>query len=182
MRVKLDRALEALETDLSRGERMLTEVGRHLDEALESVRALSRGMYPALLHDRGLSEALRSAALRLPVPVRVRAPGALERCPEHIEVAVYFCCLEALQNVVKHAGPGAESEVRLWRGSHWLRFRVHDTGRGFDPPQVARGNGLVNMCDRIEAVGGTLMVSSADGRGTTVGGHVPLPAGHHRAG
>jgi signal transduction histidine kinase len=105
--------------------------------------------------------------------VSVRAPG-IGRFAEEVEVAVYFCCLEALQNVVKHAGPDATAIVALSRDGPWLCFEVHDTGVGFDSTEDGLGSGVVNMRDRIEAVGGVLEVNGRRGRGTSVRGRVPV--------
>jgi signal transduction histidine kinase len=87
---------------------------------------------------------------------------------------VYFCCLEALQNVVKHAGPDATTMVTLSRDGPMLLFEVHDSGVGFDPNAARPGNGLINMRDRIEAIGGMLKVTARRGRGTSVRGRVPV--------
>ena len=95
-----------------------------------------------------------------------------------MEAAVYFCCLEALQNAGKHAGDGRDrsrSTVREDEGA--LLFEVADDGAGFDIGRAARaaGHGFVNMADRVGAFGGTLRVDSAPGQGTTIAGPVPLP-------
>jgi signal transduction histidine kinase len=86
---------------------------------------------------------------------------------------VYFCCLEALQNAAKHAD-GAPVRVRLAREDGILAFAVHDDGPGFDPARGPRGSGLLGMADRMAALGGELVVDSAPGCGTTIGGRVPL--------
>ena len=169
LRIKLDMAAETIKEDLERGERALASVGRQMDDVLQELRLLARGIYPSILHECGLREALRSAARSSPLAVSVRAAG-LGRYPEDLEVAVYFCCLEAIQNVVKHAGPDATAMVTLSREGSYLRFEVHDTGVGFDPESDGQGSGLVNMRDRIEAVGGSLEVTARRGRGTSVRG------------
>jgi signal transduction histidine kinase len=106
------------------------------------------------------------------VPAEVR--GRIGRYAEDVEVAVYFCCLEALQNVAKHAGPDATATVVLSEGEGYISFQVRDSGVGFSPRSVQRGSGLINMRDRIEAVGGELDVTSRRGRGTLVRGSVPI--------
>lgn len=178
LRIKLDMALDALRADPTRAERVIVSMGRQMDDALDALRSVARGIYPPLLGQRGVAEALRSAARRSPLPVSVIADG-LGRYPEDIEVAVYFSCLEALQNVSKHAGAGASARVRLREQAGVLCFTVSDGGAGFDPAAVEDPHGLLNMRDRLEAVGGTLSVSSRCGRGTTVRGEVPVatPAG-----
>ncbi len=173
LRIKLDMAAETFREDPVRGERALASVGRQMDDVLQELRSLARGIYPSLLHECGLKEALRAAARNSPIPVAVRAAG-IGRYPEDLEVAVYFCCLEALQNVVKHAGPDATTMVTLTRDGPLLRFEVHDSGVGFDPDAAAAGNGLINMRDRIEAIGGTLKITARRGRGTSVRGRVPI--------
>ena len=173
LRIKLDMAAETIREDLERGERALASVGRQMDDVLQELRLLARGIYPSLLHECGLREALSSAARSSPLAVSVRSPGT-GRYPEEIEVAVYFCCLEAIQNVVKHAGPDATAMVTLSEDRPYLCFEVHDTGVGFDPSDDGPGSGLVNMRDRIEAVGGVVEVTGRRGRGTSVRGRVPV--------
>ncbi len=170
-RVKLELAEDAMDSDPTRGRRMLDEIGCDMDDALEEVRSLAQGVYPALLATHGLVEALRSAARRSPGPVTVR--GDIARYPPETEAAVYFCCLETLQNVAKHAGRGASATVRLWQDGSTLLFETHDTGVGFTPNGTG-GRGLINMRDRLAAVGGNLTLSSRVGVGTVVGGYVPL--------
>jgi signal transduction histidine kinase len=96
------------------------------------------------------------------------------RYPTETEAAVYFCCLEALQNAAKHAGDGAAVTVRLWEEAGALRFEVADDGAGFDPTSKGQGAGFINMSDRLGAIGGTLQVDSTPGAGTRVRGTVPL--------
>ncbi len=170
--MKLDQSAEVVGQDPGRGQLMIAGVSQHLYDTLESVRALARGIYPAMLHDHGVAEALRSAARRAPVPVSV-VVDPVPRCSDAVEVAVYFCCLEAIQNSVKHAGADAAVRVRLWPERGWLHFEVTDVGRGFDAAE-ALGNGLNNMRDRVASVGGVLTVNSLRGRGTWVHGRVPV--------
>jgi signal transduction histidine kinase len=171
LRIKLDMAVETIKEDPERGERALASVGRQMDDVLQELRLLARGIYPSLLHECGLREALSAAARSSPLAVSVRANG-IGRQPEEVEIAIYFCCLEAIQNVVKHAGPDATAIVSLSRDGPFLRFEVHDTGVGFDPGAFEAGSGLVNMHDRIDAVGGALEVTARRGRGTSVRGRV----------
>ena len=129
--------------------------------------------YPAVLTERGLKDALESVVRNAPQAIHLHTSG-LRRYPEDVEVAVYFSCLEAIQNVVKHAGSDANAKMRVWQVGDALAFDVHDSGVGFDAQESDPGSGLINMRDRIEAVGGKLWVSSQKGRGTWVRGRVPL--------
>jgi signal transduction histidine kinase len=141
-------------------------------DALENLRDLARGIYPPLLADKGLFAALESQARKVPVPVTVE-PNGLLRYPQEAEAAAYFCVLEALQNVAKY-GEASSARVRLRQEDGDLVFEVADDGRGFDPRTTPRGSGLQNMFDRLEALGGSVEVRSAVGRGTTVTGRIPV--------
>jgi signal transduction histidine kinase len=170
-RLKLAQAAEVVHQDPDEGARLLDVLGHQVDQVLGSVRTLAHGIYPPVLQEYGLAEALRSMARASALPVSVRATD-LGRYPHAVEVAVYFCCLEAIQNVVKHAGPDVEAMVRLWGTEEGLSFEVSDHGRGFDVGPAGPGMGLSGMKDRIEAVGGHLKVVSAHGQGTTVRGRI----------
>jgi signal transduction histidine kinase len=171
LRIKLELAEELLPQDPHRGRELLHEIGDETVEALEDVRSLAHGVYPALLTQRGLGEALRDAALRSPIPVRVDA-GGIGRYPAEVESAVYFCCMEAMLNAVKH-GVGASLIAIGLSDDGQLRFQVTDDGDGFDTTATAPGSGLTNMRDRLAAVGGTLTYRSEVGKGTRVVGVVP---------
>jgi signal transduction histidine kinase len=151
---------------------LLTQLKQDADDALNTVRELARGIYPPLLASDGLEAALRSHLRRVPVPVDLQLDG-VPRQPREVEGAVYFCCLEALQNVVKYAQANRVS-VRIWTDGANLAFRVEDDGKGFDSATVPHGAGLQNMRDRLEALGGTLELRSVPGRGTTIEGRVPV--------
>jgi signal transduction histidine kinase len=154
---------------------MFDQLGTEITETLEDLRALAHGIYPPLLADRGLTEALRAAAGRSPVPTTVIADG-LVRYPPEIEAAIYFCCLEAMQNIGKYAGEGATAELHIREEAGALLFDVTDNGAGFDVSNAKPGAGFANMNDRVGAIGGSLRVESAPGKGTKVAGTVPLPA------
>ncbi len=177
LRLKLTLATEVLASDVQEGQRLLATIERQMDGVLEDLRALAHGVYPPILREYGVVSALESAALRVASPVSVHGAG-VGRHRQATEAAVYFSCLEALQNVAKHAGAGARASVRLREHADELRFEVVDTGTGFDPRTTGRGDGLTNMRDRIEAVGGTLMVDSWPQNGTVVRGRVPIHPGH----
>jgi signal transduction histidine kinase len=144
-----------------------------VDEALETLRDLARGIYPPLLADRGLASALEAQARKATLPVTVGGEG-IGRYPQDIEAAVYFCVLEALQNVQKYA-MADHASVRLARSDGVLTVAVEDDGRGFDPSTAKQGAGLQNMEDRLNALGGTVEIISTPGSGATV--TVRLPVG-----
>jgi signal transduction histidine kinase len=172
LRIKLELADDLVETDTTHAHELLRQAESEIEEALEQVRSLARGIYPSLLADQGLREALRAAALRVSLPTRVDCDG-VTRYPAAIESAVYFTCLEALQNAVKHARGARGTAVSLLAG-HDLRFEVRDDGEGFDLADVVLGKGITNMRDRIAAVGGRLDLRSVRGEGTVVSGSVPV--------
>jgi signal transduction histidine kinase len=139
--------------------------------ALETLRELARGIYPPLLADQGLAAAVRAQAGRAPGPVEVDADG-VGRYPPEIETAVYFCCVEALQNAARHA-PGSTVRVAMADSGAEVTFIIADDGPGFDPAvAAASGTGLRNMSDRLAALGGSCGVDSSPGRGTTVAGRI----------
>jgi signal transduction histidine kinase len=169
LKVKLNLAArQAGETPLKRA---LVSLQADADEAIEALRDLARGIYPPLLAEQGLAAALEAHARKSPLTVEIATDG-VARHPQDVEAAVYFCCLEALQNVAKYAG-ASRAVVHLSEAYGQLRFAVSDDGTGFDPATTARGSGLQNMADRVEALGGTFEVSSAPGNGTTIAGSVP---------
>ncbi len=173
LRVKLELAREALEQeDSGRGTEMVAGLGAEVEEIIEEVRALARGIYPALLASDGLGEALRATGQRSAVPVTIDAAG-LGRLPAETERAVYFCCLEALQNVAKHADGATAIRIVLSREGE-LRFEIADDGCGFAAGPQNGGSGITGMRDRLAAVGGQLWVESAPGQGTRVRGRLPL--------
>jgi signal transduction histidine kinase len=153
---------------------LLTQLKADTDEALETLRDLARGIYPPLLADKGLAAALESQARKATLPVTVEG-GDVGRYPQEVEAAVYFCCLEALQNVQKYAAADL-AVVTLTAHDHQLGFLVTDNGRGFEEGHVKRGAGLTNMADRLDALGGQLEVVSAPGNGTRVAGSLPVGA------
>jgi signal transduction histidine kinase len=145
-----------------------------LRAAMDDLRALARGIYPPVLADQGLRAALQAQADRAPMPVLVDADG-IGRFSRDAEATLYFCILEALQNVAKYA-QASLTTVTLSQVDGGLKFSVADDGGGFDPATAAHGSGLQGMADRLSAVGGQLLVASAPGRGTTVSGTVPVSA------
>jgi signal transduction histidine kinase len=151
----------------------LEQLGQELDDALVDIRSVTRAGSPELLARFGVPSCLRSAASTSPVPVRIEAVG-FGRLDPQIEQSVYYCCLEALQNVIKHAGPDAVARIRLRRTSDTVTFEVEDSGRGFDPARVARGEGLTNLTDRLAVMRGRLSIDSRPGMGTRIFGEIPI--------
>jgi GAF domain-containing protein len=149
----------------------LSRIGEDLDEVLEDLRKISRGLHPAILSEAGLKPALKALARRSAVPVeldiRVEA-----RLPESIEVAAYYVVSEGLANAVKHAhASSAKIEVEAVEGD--VRLSIRDDGCGGADPD--RGSGLIGLKDRVEAQGGTISVVSPPDEGTML--HVTLPVG-----
>jgi len=167
------RLLEQLsERDPERARALMKQLQDDVTSAIEELRSLAHGIYPPLLSSAGLGVAMSAACLRAPVPASFEANAVGRYAPE-IEAAVYFCSLEALQNVAKYAGATASACVRIWEDADGLLFEICDDGAGFEPNRHAEGAGLTNMRDRIGAVGGTLRVESDSG-GTRIRGVVPL--------
>lgn len=157
----------------------LSAVGAELTQVLEELRQLARGIYPSALRDFGLERALSSIASRSSQPTTVSG-AAIGRYSAEIEAAVYLCCLESLQNVARHAGAGAQAELRLWTSNGDLCFAVEDDGVGCETGTAREGSGFANMRDRLEALGGSVTVDTRHPHGTRVFGSLPLngpPAG-----
>jgi signal transduction histidine kinase len=169
--IKLSITESMIGTDTDGERELLAELRQDAVCAVEDLRDLARGIYPPLLASQGLAAALVAQARKAPVPASVAAVG-VGRYSQDVEAAVYFCILEALQNIAKYAGP-ARAEVRLAASGRDLQFEVTDDGAGFDPGKKAYGTGLQGMADRLHAHGGSLTVKSAPGAGTTILGRVP---------
>jgi signal transduction histidine kinase len=177
--VKLRLADGMIERDPARAHEAIATLQDDANAALEDLRDLARGIYPPLLADQGLRAALEAQAQKATTPVRVDATS-IGRYPREIESTVYFCALEAMNNIAKYAAATAAT-VSLEQTDGVLRFTVRDDGRGFDPHAALNGTGLQGMTDRLEAVGGSLLVRSALGSGTTVVGTVPVGSGQSEA-
>jgi signal transduction histidine kinase len=145
--------------------------------AIETLERLSVGLYPAQLTERGPVAALRAAGASSPVPVTVLAPSPDQRWSAAVEHAIYFSCIEALQNALKHGQPG-RIVVTLTATASEVRVSLEDDGRGYDLAARPAGSGTTNMRDRVESVGGTLSVRSGLGRGTSVSARIPLLDAH----
>ena len=171
LKVKLGLAEMMAAKDPARAKQLVGEMKADADEALDTLRDLARGIYPPLLADQGLGAALESQARKATLPVEVRADG-IGRYPQDIEAAVYFCCLEALQNIQKYAA-ASEATVRLSETDGNLNFEVEDDGKGFDTETTPRGSGLNNMADRLETLGGAVTIHRGSA-GMIVTGRLPV--------
>jgi signal transduction histidine kinase len=172
MELKLGMLTKAVTDDPAASE-LTAEIRADLARALAELRDLAHGIYPAVLESDGLPGALEEAAERSSIPVSIGADG-VGRYAQELEAAVYFCCLEALQNAAKHAGNSAKVTVRLSQVDGQVQFDVIDDGRGYDAAAVGPSVGLQNMADRIGALGGEVQIESTPGAGTRVRGSVPI--------
>ena len=171
LRIKLTIAEELMGTDAAAGIAQIRALGVEVEEALEELRALAGGVYPPVLTERGLEAALRALSHRMPLAMHVTAVG-VTRHPIQTESAVYFVCVEALQNAMKHAHSATGVWLRLTERSGTLRFEVRDDGPGFVLADDGPRRGFRNMHDRIEAIGGRLTIEATPGHGTCVAGFV----------
>jgi signal transduction histidine kinase len=170
--VKLRLLEQLVERDREKAKEVAGQLQGDATEALEELRDLARGIYPPLLADKGLVAALESQARKSAVSVTVAADG-VGRYAREAEAAVYFSCLEALQNVAKYAS-ASRATVSLTDGDGRLRFEVTDDGVGFDPASSSYGTGLQGIADRLATLDGELEIWSAPGAGTTVAGTLPV--------
>jgi signal transduction histidine kinase len=148
-------------------------IGRELDAALGEIRNVTRDSSPQLLLRDGVVESLRAVADHTPRVVIIESVG-FGRYEPKLERAIYYGCLEALQNAVKHGGSTAAVWVRLVGDPHQVSFSVDDSGAGFDPGRVSAGAGLMNLADRVDVLGGHLTIDSLPGMGTRIRAVVPL--------
>ncbi|MGH2674439.1 MAG: histidine kinase [Actinomycetota bacterium] len=158
--------------DPAKAGELIDQLQAATQDALDDLRDLARGIYPPLLADKGLAEALEAQARKAAIPVEV-VPDGLGRYSQEAEATAYFCVLESLQNVAKYAD-ASSVVVRIAEEEGNLVFSVSDNGRGFEVDSTPKGAGLQNMSDRAEALGGTIEVSSTPGSGTTITGRIPV--------
>ena len=179
LRIRLALATELVPGD-ARLRGALSEIGEGLDEAIDELREVANGIHPKLLTDHGLVAALEHVARGAPGPVAVTSTG-LSRQPAELELAIYYCCREAIQNASKHGGPSVNISIFLHEDAHSVGFEVSDDGPGFDVANARSGRGLQHMRDRIVLLGGRLSIDSHAGMGTVVSGAIcpgetPAPA------
>jgi signal transduction histidine kinase len=149
----------------------LDEVAADLDDVLEEIRVFSQGLHPALLSRSGLAPAIRELARRSPLPVVLDV--VVTGLPEQLEIAVYYAVSEALANAAKHAA-ASEAQVRVGLAAGTVHVTVSDDGRG--GAVLGRGSGLIGLVDRVEALGGKLVLDSPAGQGTTITIELPMGA------
>jgi signal transduction histidine kinase len=171
--VKLRLAGATAAKDPQRAADQLYELRDQTDLALTTLLDLATGIYPSVLEEQGIGAALAVQGRAVGVPVSIDNDG-VDRLPIEIEAAVYFVCLEAMQNAAKYAR-AAGVRVHLARDDDSLSFRVEDDGVGFDSAEVRDGSGLQNMRDRLAAFGGDVAITSTPGAGTTVSGRLRVP-------
>lgn len=179
LRIQLGLAAELVAQEPQASSRLLSELACEAQGALDELRDLTHGIYPQVLVEEGLEAAIQELTADTQARTRLDLPG-IERHDAELEAAVYFTCMEALQNAVKHAGEKATVTIQLRERRGGLYFEVRDTGHGFDTHAPRVSGGIVNMRDRIGAAGGTIEILARTGRGTTVMGSVPV--GHRKPG
>lgn len=170
--LRLSLAEEALQGH-AEGQALVKDARGQLSDALAELRNLAHGIYPMVLETGGLPRALAQAAERAAIETSCGCE-LTTRPSREIEAAVYFCCMEALQNAAKHAGPGAKARIEIRESNRHLRFSVSDDGAGFNPVTATANAGLQNLNDRVGALGGDMEVTSTPGHGTAVAGSIPL--------
>jgi signal transduction histidine kinase len=173
MAVMLGLVARTADTDPASVPPMLTELREDAQATVTELRELAHGIYPPLLRDNGLGKALQNAAGRAILPTTVTVHTD-RRFDSAVEAAVYFCCLEALQNAGNHAGDDATITIEVHHTDDLLEFTVQDDGAGFDTTEADAGHGFINMRDRLGPLGGTLTVHSTPGTGTAVRARIPI--------
>jgi signal transduction histidine kinase len=165
--VSLSLELVRMEADPPAGETLnerLGSVSDNVGSILDSLVEIARGIHPAILAQGGLEAALQSLARRSPVSVEVDARIDM-RVPDEVEVAAYYVASEALTNVAKHARASVV-RIDVTADSETLTLAVRDDGVG--GAALGQGSGLVGLQDRVDALGGTITIDSAAGKGTCV--------------
>ena len=175
LRISLGLARQVVASSPQEAAELLVQTEHQAREALAEMRELAHGIYPPLLADLGLAAALDAQARKAAIPVTVEAVG-VGRYPQDVEAAVYFCVLEALQNVAKYARASA-AKVTLGQDGPHLTFTVADDGQGFEPAATPVGSGLQGITDRLAALGGTIDIASAPSHGTQITGRIPARRG-----
>jgi signal transduction histidine kinase len=161
--------MQALNRGDANAVELVAEALDHTEEANAELRELAHGILPAALTDTGLRGGLDALVSRIPLPVTVHV--SVERLPAGVEATAYFIVSEALTNVLKHANAN-HAVVTVHAEDRRLQVEIGDDGIGGADPQ--RGSGLIGLSDRVEALGGTLQLTSPSGRGTTLLIRLPI--------
>ena len=172
-RIDLELARESAVSNPQLLNTRLQQIGGSIEETLDELREVAHGVYPPVLVDWGLEYALKRIRAHSGASLTIDAAPISRQLPE-IESAVYYCCLEAIQNAGKHGGAAVRITVTVRQHASDLSFEITDDGPGFDPSAVNGGAGLQNMRDRIGAVDGRLTITASPGTGATIAGTVPL--------
>lgn len=174
LRMRLQLTRWTLPEDPFRAQEIWSQLEAEVEGIIEHLREVSRGIYPSILADRGLTAALHGLASRVPLRIKlVTDPDPLPRLDPRLESGVYFLVQEAVTNALKHGGAGRlVIDVRAREGR--LEVDVSDDGRGFDPSAIGEAGGLRNMRERAAALGGSLLISSAPGAGARIRAAFPL--------
>ena len=151
----------------------LAAIGHCLDDAMDELREIAHGIHPQVLTDQGLVPALNHVVRATAADVAI-ASTELGRYTAELELAIYYCCREAIQNASKHGGPAVHISISLYENAAGVGFEVSDDGPGFDLASTTSGGGLQHMRDRIVLLGGRLSIDSTPGVGTVVAGVIPL--------
>jgi len=170
--VTLRLARRTAQTDPSGSAVLLGDLAGQLHDAIGEIRRLARGIYPPVLAANGLPAALPAAAAKAGLPTTVHLDG-IGRYPPQIEAAVYFCCLEALNNAAKHAGAHARATITARQDAATLTVTITDTGHGYNPAATSHGTGLTNIADRLAVHAGTLHIRTQPNHGTTLTLQIP---------
>ena len=169
--------LRSMAGDAAKAAELLRAADGHLEHSLQDLRDLAHGIHPSLLTARGLAAALGEVAARTPVPVHV-VDELGQRLPTDVEAALYFSAAEAVTNAAKHANP-TEVRVHIGRRNGAAFVRILDDGVG--GASLEQGSGLRGLCDRLATLGGTVVLASPPGSGTTIVAEVPVAGGTQSA-
>ena len=169
-----------IRNQLGRGERLplsdaLAGLQSEVEQALANLRELASGIHPSVLGDRGIVDAIEARATRIPLELNFSCTPALRsaRFPEAVEGAVYFLVSESLANALKHSN-ARRIDLTIEADQHNLRVEIADDGGGFETASVSGAGGLAGLADRIAALGGSLVVDSRPGGGTSLRAALPL--------
>jgi signal transduction histidine kinase len=169
----LQRARAALPDDQVDARAGLESVEQDLESVLEEVRELSRGLHPPLLSRRGLGPSVAALARRSPIPVDLQV-DLPERPPEEIEIAAYYVISEALTNSVRHS-QAASISIKVVSDGERLQATIADDGVGGAEPSL--GSGLIGLVDRVDALGGRIVIASPPRQGTAISIELPVGGG-----